>query len=713
MPFVTPDLLAVLTSANGSRFLARRCEHLPECSKGGRAFDVERVAVGRDELEAVGVQHEARALGGAGVEDVALDGGGEPAGDGHAVGAGEEAGRGGMDAELVAAARDGLKGDAGAVDLAGENAVARLGGPSVDEVDDLHGAVVDVGAQREVDEAVVGGDVALEERGVAFLHGAALEHHGEVALGLGREGDQQQAGSLHVEPVNDHGARGVREHAAHAGDDAVGLVGPFSGNGEEAGWLVDDDEIRRVMEDGDGEHGRGRVRVAGLPQRRWDPRGAAQDELSLDMLTPLLLLATVAAQPPAAASEGKELALDWKTQEAPYLANHLQLTARADFVRAGEAYFSPDGAWIIFQAVPVPPAGPDGVLPPPDAFYSMYVAKLRRDNHGRVFGMEKPVRISPPGSANTCGWFHPTNPQMVIYGSTLQAPAEQQKPGFQVGTRKYVWMFPEETEVVQQPVFALSGGINGAAAKRGPARSTTTPQPLFSRAHYDAECSFSNDGRFVLYAHVEDAPPGQPPEAAHKTDANIYVFDTKTNQHIPLVTAPGYDGGPFFSPDGNRICYRSDRRGDDLLQIFVADITRDKNGVPSGISREYQLTSNENVNWAPYWHPSGKFLIYATSEVSHKNYEIFAVDADSASLAAIAKAAGADTSKGTVAVAAQRARITHADGADVLPVFSPDGSLMMWTSQRGDKAAGEDRPSSQLWIADVTGSPFPAKSDGK
>ena len=39
-------------------------------------------------------------------------------------------------------------------------------------------------------------------------------------------------------------------------------------------------------------------------------------------------------------------------------------------------------------------------------------------------------------------------------------------------------------------------------------------------------------------------------------------------------------------------------------------------------------------------------------------------------------------------------RITFDPGADILPVFSPDGKQLMWTSNRT-----EDK-SSQLWIAD-------------
>jgi TolB protein len=369
--------------------------------------------------------------------------------------------------------------------------------------------------------------------------------------------------------------------------------------------------------------------------------------------------------------------LDWKSLEAPFLTNHRQLTARDQFMKAGEAYFSPDGEWIIFQATAVPRAGAEA-----DPFYAMFVAELSGN------GLAKVTRISPAGSANTCGWFHPTALNKVIFGSTLTRPSDEQKSGFQVGSRKYVWMFPAEMEIVEAPAFAIAGGINGSVPRRAVPKEGE-PTPLFTLPNYDAECSFSADGRFVLYAHIEqESVNGRP-------DANIYIFDTTTKKHHAIVVAPGYDGGPFFSPDGESICYRSDRKGDDLLQLFAADL-RFENGVPVGIEKEYQLTDNEHVNWAPYWHPSGEYIVYGTSEVGHFNYEVFAVESDLKALRSGAKTANQ----------LKRARITQADGADVLPVFSPDGRRMMWTSQRGPKAEGEGRSSSQLWIADVTGSPF-------
>jgi hypothetical protein len=343
-------------------------------------------------------------------------------------------------------------------------------------------------------------------------------------------------------------------------------------------------------------------------------------------------------------------------------------------VKAGEAYFdhsSPGGPqWVIFQAVEVPKPGAEV-----DPFYAMYIAKLTRDAGGKVTGIEEPVRISPPGSANTCGWFHPTDPTRVLYGSTIIKPGNDQPSGFQVGTRRYVWMFPQEMDIVEQRVFDMGG--TGA---RLPLPATSMPQPtrLFERAAYDAECSFSKDGRYVLYARIREDSSGERP------DADIYVHDTVTKTDTALVTAKGYDGGPFFSADERFICYRSDRKGDDLLQIFVSELKYEQGRIV-GIAREQQLTDNGAVNWAPYFHPSGKFLVYGSSEVGHHNYEVFAAPMD------MRRPASEIT----------RVRITHADGADVLPVFSDDGSLMMWTAQRGPLASGEAKPSSQVWIARV------------
>jgi len=362
---------------------------------------------------------------------------------------------------------------------------------------------------------------------------------------------------------------------------------------------------------------------------------------------------------------------EWAGAESSLLTNHVQLTSRDDFTRAGEAYFSPDSNWIVFQAVPVPDAGGE-----PDPFYSMYVAKLIRDGDGKITGAEDPIRISPEGSANTCGWFHPTLDGVLLYGSTLAPPERDEESGFQVGSRKYVWQFPKEMDVVATVVSEIASPA---------ANVPTTPLPIFQppRPQYDAECSWSSSGRFVLYAHVREEL------TQDRQDADIWVYDDATRKHRVLIDADGYDGGPFFSPDDQWICYRSDRALNDLLQLYIAKLAYDDKGAITGVEREIQITNNRHVDWAPFWHPSGEFLVYGTSEVGHHNYELFAIH--------VGPAMRGETDPAKL----PRRRVTHASGADILPVFNADGSLLMWCAQRGPTVEGDEKPSSQVWIAEV------------
>lgn len=390
----------------------------------------------------------------------------------------------------------------------------------------------------------------------------------------------------------------------------------------------------------------------------------------------------------------------WQTAESPVLRGWVQLTRPEVYLKAGEAYFSPDGAWVIFQAIPRPAAGEKA-----GEHYGMYVAPLLRDAAGEPTGLGEATRLSPEGSANTCGWFHPMWGRAgeggsgardeVMFGSTLVPPSEENVPGYQRGTGTYRWSFPSEMEIV--------------TCRRDASGVWGEPRVMFSRPGYDAEGSWSPDGRHVLYANVDLLKSA----VQKRGDADLYVFDTARGEHVPLVTANGYDGGPFFGPvEGASgrprwVCYRSDRRGDNQLQLFAAELAygdASDAGRITGIVREVPLTANAHVNWAPYWHPTGRVLVYATSEQGHFNYEVYAAAGLDASgeprgAGAGGDGSGRDGSGGDRSVAS--ARVTHALGFDGLPVFTRDGAWMMWTSQRGPMVAGEEKPSSQLWIARV------------
>jgi len=327
----------------------------------------------------------------------------------------------------------------------------------------------------------------------------------------------------------------------------------------------------------------------------------------------------------------------------------VQLTFADRFVRAGEAYFSPGDEHLIFQAIEQPPSGQE-----PEEHYQMYVADFVRNGRGRITGIDNIRQLSPPGSANTCGWFHPTRPNHVIFGSTIVPPTAPEKAGYQREGGKYVWQFPREMTIVECDFSRADG-------------TARTLRPIVEDpTAYLAECALNGDGSLLVYCRRV--------ESEGALGGDLIVRDLRTGRETVVAGNDGYDGGPFFSPDGRRICYRSDRAGNDLLQVFVGDLALDGNGRVTGLAREHQLTRNHHVNWAPFWHPDGKYLIYTTSELGHRNYEVFLIAAD--------------------AEPGNQRRVTHAEGFDGLPVFNASGTYMMWTSQR------DEDDTSQIWLAD-------------
>src|SRR5690606_9110630 len=145
-------------------------------------------------------------------------------------------------------------------------------------------------------------------------------------------------------------------------------------------------------------------------------------------------------------------------------------------------------------------------------------------------------------------------------------------------------------------------------------------------------------------------------------DADIYVMNSDGSNVRRITHAKGYDGGPFISPDGQWIIFRSDRKKQDYLQIYVVGIDG---------KNETALTDNEGVNWGPYWHPTQPYIIWSGADHSNPrarpNYDLWL--------------ARYKVTDGTFSIEEPQ-RITDSPAADVLPVFSPDGTKLMWTSTR-------------------------------
>ena len=106
----------------------------------------------------------------------------------------------------------------------------------------------------------------------------------------------------------------------------------------------------------------------------------------------------------------------------------------------------------------------------------------------------------------------------------------------------------------------------------------------------------------------------------------------------------------------------------------------DENGVIANVftmkldgSDVRQLTDFACMSWAPYYHPSGKSIVFTANKLGFANFELFIVDAIGAR---------------------EPVRATFTDGFDGLPVFSPDGKKLCWTSNRAADGT------SQLYLAD-------------
>ncbi len=346
---------------------------------------------------------------------------------------------------------------------------------------------------------------------------------------------------------------------------------------------------------------------------------------------------------------------DQPTAESQVLTRVTQLTW--DFDRAGEGYFSSDMNYIIFQAVPKG-----------EKHYQMFLAQLRWSERPsikqgepvvfrEVVGLHRPVRISPDDSRNTCGYFSPDGNTLIFASTAGREDAGEPAAGYQREGRDYRWSYPAGMEI-----FRADGWQGAISAIEPGGRVNLARHPITRNDAYDAEGSISPDGKWIIFTSNRDG------------DLELYAMKPDGTRQTRLTHAPGYDGGPFFSPDGKRVVYRSDRAGDGLLRIFVADVVYDRAGDIVGLSNERRITPEEHVHWGPYWHPNGRHIVYATSLHGQDNYELYLMRADGS----------------------RKTRVTLTPGADVLPVFSPDGKYLMWSSKRT-----EDN-TTQLFIAHFT-----------
>ena len=356
------------------------------------------------------------------------------------------------------------------------------------------------------------------------------------------------------------------------------------------------------------------------------------------ILTFLLAAATALVGGRAAAQDdAPEFSADEAARrEAALIGGARQLTFEGR--RAGEGYFSADGTQMVFQSE----------REPGNPFFQIYLMDLETGDQQRV---------SPGKGKTTCAWIHPQGDR-VLFASThgdREAVAKQEEElrlRAEGKERRYAWSYDEHFELYEFDV------ASGKTVQRTSARG------------YDAEGSWSPDGKWIAFASNREAYQRELNEREQSFFMNdkaymmdIYVMNAEGGEVRRLTEAPGYDGGPFFSPDGQRICWRRFAENGATAEIMTMNIDG---------SDKRQLTRLESMSWAPYYHPSGEYLIFATNVHGFANFELYLVAADGRG---------------------EPVRVTYTPGFDGLPVFHPDGNQIAWTSNR------TPRKQSQIFLA--------------
>lgn len=313
----------------------------------------------------------------------------------------------------------------------------------------------------------------------------------------------------------------------------------------------------------------------------------------------------------------------------PRLANLRMLTNGGE---NAEAYYSGDETKLIFQRT----------RPPEVPCDQMFTLDLRT-------GAE--TLVSTGKGRTTCGYFFPSNDR-IVYASTHHLDAAcPTPPDMRQG---YVWALYEYDIFV-----AHADGSN--------------LRQLSNEKGYDAEATVSSDGRKIVFTSVRNG------------DLDVYTMDADGGNVRQLTNEPGYDGGAFFSADGTQIVYRASRPGTEqeladyrrlLAQGLVRPSRLDLYVMDADGSNKRRLTNNGAANFAPFFHPNGRQIIFSSNmnDPRGRNFDLYLINVDGTGLE----------------------RVTTHEDFDGFPMFNRAGTQLVFGSNRGQAKRGE----TNIFIAD-------------
>lgn len=322
-------------------------------------------------------------------------------------------------------------------------------------------------------------------------------------------------------------------------------------------------------------------------------------------------------------------------EEGKHLRNVRQLTFGG---QNAEAYFSADDKQLIFQH--------QGEGVPCDQIYTIPVDTP--DDKPAT-----PELVSTGKGRTTCSYFFPSG-KRILYSSTHASSAEcPPKPDY---SRGYVWPIYDTYRIyIAKP--------DGSDLKL-----------LTDSTGYNAEATITRDGKHIVFTSTRNG------------DLDIYTMDADGKHLKQLTHELGYDGGPFWSYDGRKIVYRAEHPRTpeevaDYKELLIKGLIRPGNleiwVMNADGSGKHQVTHNGAANFAPYWFPDGKRVIFASNMADPKNgrdFDLYMIHEDGTGLE----------------------RITWHPDFDGFPMFSSDGKQLVWASNRNGKQPHE----TNIFIAD-------------
>jgi len=290
-----------------------------------------------------------------------------------------------------------------------------------------------------------------------------------------------------------------------------------------------------------------------------------------------------------------------------------------------EAYFSYDGRRLIFMSTREP-------------YQCDQIFTMNTDGSD--------VHLVSTGKGRTtCGYFYPDG-KHVLYSSTHQiGDACPPRPDYSHG---YVWAIYSAYQIY----YATDDGKIVKALTTGPG--------------YNAEATLSMDGKKVAFTSSRDG------------DLDIYSMNVDGTDVRRLTNTLGYDGGPFFSPDGNWIVYRAHHPRNEqeiahykslLAQGLVEPNEMDLYVMRADGSNQQQITKLAGASFAPSFFLDSQRIIFASNyeHPATSQFELYTIDRHGNGLE----------------------RVTFAGGFNAFPQFSPDGRKLVFISNRNAKVPHE------------------------